>query len=136
MGLIRIFISLAGLVLVAGTVFYFLPDSIKEKGLTYINESPYVPQLVKEAAEDLYATPAYKRKELAIDLEKNLAEIQLALENSPTKQPELVKKVQEAQTMLKEVLQFNDQPTAAGQLINTLTEKVTERVTGKECPIK
>jgi len=119
-------ISLAGLVLVAGTVFYFLPDSIKEKGLTYINESPYVPQLVKDTAENLYATPAYKRKELAADLEKNLAEIQLALENSPTKQPELVKKIAEAQAMLKEVLQFNEQPTATASLVSAITEKVMQ----------
>lgn len=128
-------ISLAGLVLAAGTMFYFLPDNLKEKGLTYINESEYIPASVKEAAENLYATPAYKRKELAIDLEKNLAEIQLALENSPTKQPELIKKVEEAQAMLKEVLRFNDQPTAAGQLIGAITNKVAENVVGKnECP--
>lgn len=120
----RLLFLLIGLVLVAGVVFYFSPDSVKEKGLSYINESSIIPDEVKKAAEDIYATPAYKREKLLKELETNLGSLYTFVEET-SQNPEPAKKlIERTKEIVAEVLAQNNDPNIIKQITETVTAKL------------
>ncbi len=115
---------LIGLALVAGVVFYFAPDNIKERGLSYINESSLIPEEIKKTAEDIYATPAYKREKLLKELEANLGSLQEFVEET-SQNPEPAKKlIERTKEIVTEVLAQNNDPTIIKQVTETVTAKL------------
>lgn len=134
MGIIKLFFVLVGLALAAGIVFYFSPDSVKEKGLSYISGSPIVPGEVKKAVEDFYATPSMKRANLVKELEQNLASIKSIVEkNSPAPEP-TVKLIERTQEIVDEIVQQKTEPSVIQQITETVTSKLLK--SGELCQKK
>ena len=109
---------------VAGVAFYFAPDNIKERGLAYIGEQDFIPIEIKKAAEDLYATPEYKRDKLLTELEDNFAALESTIVKSSPQPEESVKIIARTKEIIEEISEINTNPT----LINKITEIVTEKV--------
>lgn len=128
MGLFRTLITLAALAAIAGIVFYFSPDSIKEKGLAYITGSPYVPGEVKKAAETFFATPELKRKKLLEELDDNLSGIQNLVEQTSENPAPIIQLVERTKEVVQEVIRQNNDPT----IIKQITEIVTEKLIASE----
>lgn len=125
MGIIRILFYLAILVGGAMMTFYFLPSNAKEKTLTYIDESSFVPEGVKDFVENNFAPPSYTRKKLLAELEANLDEIQTVVVDAGASE-EAHKTITRTKQIIKEILETNTEPTAAGKLIETITETITQ----------
>lgn len=117
MGVIKLVFVILGLILAAGIVFYFAPDTIKEQGLAYISGNSIIPSEVKKVVESIYATPSMKREGLIKELEKNFADIKAAVPESATKI------VERTQQILEQVL---EQPTPT--IIQQITETVTQKL--------
>lgn len=130
----RLLFLLIGLIIFAGAVFYFAPDSIKEKGLSYVSESRIVPEKVKKAVEDFYATPAMKRANLVKELEQNLASIKSVVErNSPAPEP-TVKLIERTQEIVDEIAQQKTEPSVIQKITETVTAKLLK--SGELCDKK
>ncbi len=118
----------------AGAALYFAPDTVKEKVLSYVNGSPYIPAEIKTEAENLYATPAMKREKLIGELTSNLSEIQNYLAKSAggtaSSSPE-VALVARSRELVNEVLKINADPSAVKQITDALASKVLS-----SCPSK
>lgn len=105
-------------------VLYFAPDSVKEKGLAYISNSPYIPDEIKKTAESVYATPSYKREKLLKELEANLGSLRTFVEET-SQNPEPAKKlITRTQEIVQEVLEQNSDPGIIKQITDTVTAKI------------
>lgn len=124
MGLIKLFFMLLMLAGAAGVAFYFAPDNIKERGLTYIGAQDFIPTEIKKAAEDLYATPEYKRDKLLAELENNFASLESTIVASSPEPEKSIKTIARTKEIIKEISEINSSPT----LISKITEIVTEKV--------
>lgn len=118
MTVIKLVFVMLGLILAAGIVFYFTPDSIKEQGLAYISDSSVIPIEVKKVVESIYATPSMKRESLIKELEKNFADIKAAVPESATKI------VERAEEILEQILEQPPTPTIIQQITETVTQKL------------
>jgi len=132
MGAIKMLIALVVMLAVAGIVFYFAPDNIKEQGLAYISGIPFLPAEVKKAAEDIFATPEYKRNVLLKELDINLDTIQKTVEESASAPAQAVKAIERTKEIVEEITKLNDDPTFIKQITNAVTEKLVD--SGKACP--
>ncbi|KKU85125.1 MAG: hypothetical protein UY12_C0010G0012 [Parcubacteria group bacterium GW2011_GWA2_47_8b] len=132
MGAIKMLIALVVMLAVAGIVFYFAPDNIKEQGLAYISGIPFLPAEVKKAAEDIFATPEYKRGKLLQELETNLGTIQKTVEENVSAPTQAVKAIERTKEIVEEITKLNDDPTFIKQITNAVTEKLVD--SGKACP--
>ena len=108
----------------AGVAFYFAPGNIKERGLAYIGERDFIPIEIKKAAEDIYATPEYKRDKLLTELENNFATLESTIVKSSPQPEESVKTIARTKEIIKEISEINTNPT----LVSKITEIVTEKV--------
>lgn len=133
--MIKLLLALITVVIISGTAFYFAPDSVKEKGLAYIEANGDIPASIKEAISSVYSTPAMQRERLLAELDKNFASIENFVEN-PSSDPKIsepIKKIIERnQEIIKEVSKIETNPT----LIKQVTEAVTAKLlaTDKICP--
>ncbi len=124
MSLIKLLFMLIILAGAAGVAFYFAPDNIKERGLAYIGKQDFIPIEIKKAAEDLYATPEYKREKLLAELENNFALLESTILKSSPQPEEAVKTIARTKEIIKEISEISTNPT----LISKITEIVTEKV--------
>ena len=135
MGLIKLFLMLIIMGGIAGVALYFAPDSIKERGLAYIGEQDFIPVEIKKAAEDLYATPEYKREKLLAELEDNFASLETTITNSAPKPEEAVKTIARTKEIIKEISEINSNPTLISKITEVVTEKVLSAAGGNtSCP--
>lgn len=126
--MIRLLFLIFGLALIAGVVLYFVPDNIKERGLAYINKSSIIPEEIKKAAENIYATPSYKREKLLNELSANLASLQTFVETT-AENPEPAKQlIERTQQIVEEVIAQNNDPN----IIKQITETVTAKLIGEQ----
>lgn len=127
MGLIKLVFMLVVIAAIGGAAFYFAPDALKEKALTYINGQNFIPAEVKKAVEDIYATPGYQREKLLAELDKNFSAITQAVENpsaSKTEQTAALKTIERTKEIVQQLSEVKSDPT----LISKITEIVTEKV--------
>ncbi len=132
MGAIKTLVALVVLLVVASIAFYFAPDSIKEKGLAYISNSPLLPAEVKKAAEDIFATPEYKRTALLKELDSTLNTIQQTIEASVSAPEKAIKAVERTKEIVAEITKLNDDPTFLKQITEAVAEKLVD--SGATCP--
>ncbi|MDO8467232.1 MAG: hypothetical protein Q7S83_03795 [bacterium] len=120
---------------VAGVAFYFAPDNIKERGLAYIDEQKFIPAEIKKAAEDIYATPEYKRDKLLAELESNFASLESAIIKSSPQPEEAVKTIARTKEIIKEISEISTNPTLVSKITEIVTEKVLSTVkVNNSCP--
>lgn len=119
---------------VAGAAFYFAPDSIKERGLSFIEEQNFIPDEIKKAAEDLYATPEYKREKLLAELENNFASLESTIVASSPKPEEAVKTIARTKEIIKEISEINSNPTLISKITEVVTDKVLAAAGKNSCP--
>ncbi len=133
-GLIRLLLLLAIAAAIAGTAFYFAPDSIKEQGLAYINDQNYIPIEIKKAAESLYATPKYQRDILIEELDDNFATIESIIQKYSAAPAADIKTIQRTREIVKEISEIQNNPTLVSKITEAVTEKVIAGVKQNECP--
>lgn len=119
---------------VAGAAFYFAPDNIKERGLSFIEEQNFIPDEIKKAAEDLYATPEYKREKLLAELENNFASLESTIVASSPKPEEAVKTIARTKEIIKEISEINSNPTLISKITEVVTDKVLAAGGKNSCP--
>ncbi len=124
MPLFRFLFIAVVLIIAAGVAFMLAPDSFKEKGLEYVSQNPYIPGEVKKAVDDLYATPAIRRKRLVQELEQNLAGLKQALEEKAGASDPSIQLVERSKEIVAEVLKQNDDPTVIKQITEAVTAKL------------
>jgi len=130
MGFFRILIILVILAGIAGVALYFAPDEFKEKTLSFISGSPYIPGEVKKAAEQVYETPALRRKKLLVELDKNLGGLRdFVTEN--TADPDMLSLMERTEEIVAEVLTQNTDPTIIKQITDTVAAKLIK--SGESC---
>ncbi|MEK7640856.1 MAG: hypothetical protein AAB389_02570 [Patescibacteria group bacterium] len=134
-GLIRLIILLAIAGIIAGTAFYFAPDSIKEQGLAYISDQNFIPVEIKKAAENLYATPKYQRDILIEELDNNFGAIESIIQKYSVEPTADIKTVQRTREIVKEISEIQNNPTLVSKITEVVTEKVLSAVSSNNsCP--
>jgi len=131
MGLFRLLVMVVIIAGIAGVALYFGPDEYKEKTLSFISGSPYIPGEVKKIAEDIYETPALKRKKLLAELNQNLGSLRTFVDEN-SEDSELVALVDRTQEIVDEVLAQNTDPTIIKQITDSVTAKLLK--TQNSCP--
>ncbi len=125
MALFRLLVIVAIIISIAGAGLYFAPDNIKEKVLSYVNDSPYVPSEIKKEVEKLYATPAMKREKLITELTDNLLKIEAYItKNTPSPESPEAKLLERSQQIIAEVLEQNAEPGVVKQITDAVTAKL------------
>lgn len=133
MGLFRLLIMIVVIAGIAGVALYLAPDEYKEKALSFISGSPYIPGEVKKVAAQVYETPALRRKKLLSELETNLGGLRdFVTENSTD--PEILKLVERTEAIVEEVLAQNTDPTLIKQITDSVTAKLLK--TQNSCEAK
>ncbi len=139
MGIIKLLFMLAIMAVIAGVAFYFAPDSIKEQGLAYLNESSLVPIEIKKAAENLYATPEYSREKLEKELVQNFESIEAIIRKTSSDPEPIIQKIQRTKEIVEEIKEIRSDPTFVTKITEIVTEKVLSSIspsnnTPNSCP--
>lgn len=135
MGLIKLLFVLIILAGAAGVAFYFAPNNIKNQGLAYIGKQNFIPIEIKKAAENLYATPEYKRDKLLEELEDNFASLESEIIESSSQPEESVKTIARTKEIIKEISEINSNPTLVSKITEVVTEKILSAVkSDTSCP--
>ncbi|MBI2024723.1 MAG: hypothetical protein HYT03_01345 [Candidatus Harrisonbacteria bacterium] len=130
---IRLLVVLAVLTGIAGVAFYFAPNNIKERGLDYISGISFLPGEIKKTAEDIYATPAYRREKLLGELDNNLFTLREIVEANLDNPEAAVETLDRTKEIVEEVLKQNDDPGVINQITAAVTEKLLSNKE-KICP--
>lgn len=135
-GLLRLIVLLAIAAAIAGVVFYFAPDNIKEQGLAYLNESNLVPIEIKKAAESIYATPKYNRGKLEEELAQNFANLESIIRTTASNPEPIIQKIQRTKEIVEEIKEVKSDPTFISKVTEIVTERVLSAVSGNPeyCP--
>ncbi len=123
---------------VGGVAFYFAPDAIKEKGLSYVDNQNFIPTEVKKAVDDLYATPQYQKEKLLAELDKNFSYLTKAVENpsaSKTEQAAALQTIERTKEIVQQLSSVSSDPTLVSKITEIVTNKVLSSVGGTgSCP--
>ncbi len=136
MGLIKLVLIIVVIAAIGGVAFYFAPDALKEKALTYVNSQNFIPAEVKKAVEDVYATPGYQKEKLLAELDKYFSYLAQAVENpaiSKTEQTAALHTIEQTKQIVQQLSDLKTDPTLVSKITELVTNKVLSAASTNSC---
>ncbi|MDP2695841.1 MAG: hypothetical protein Q8O87_01150 [bacterium] len=143
----RLLTSIIGLVLVVLAFVYLVPPDTKLKISDSITDLEFLPQDIKDKAENILLTPAQRREKLINKLDGALAGLLDELtpemqESLPAPLREALRaSVQESTNILEKIKAINTDPgpinTATAKIVEEIKEEIKDAISGNkdvDCP--
>ncbi len=117
--MIKLLLNLVILVVIVVAVFYFLPRNFKISQLEKIAD--FVPESIKEKAEDFLLTPAEKREKIILSLEAQLKILEGAVD------PEAKEVIPAMEALIQKLKEENDELSFAEIAKEKLIEQLLDK---------
>ena len=126
------------IVAIGGVAFYFAPNSIKDKALSYVDSQSFIPAEIKKTIADVYATPEYQKQQLLAELDKNFSYLTQAVANpsaSKTEQAAALQTIERTKEIVQQLSSVSSDPTLVSKITEIVTNKILSAAGGSSCPI-
>jgi len=123
--MVRLIASLIVSTVVVAVVYYFNPWGVKEKTAETISELDFLPESVRNKAEEILLTPPQRREKIIQQLEDSLDDVKTFIkdqaQNSP---PEVKAAIAKSEKLIAQLKDANIEPG----ILNTTATKIAEGI--------
>ncbi len=121
----RLLFGLISIIVAAVAFWFFSPPEWKEKGVEFLTENELVPEPIREAAQNVFHTPAEQRAKLIAELEKQLTELKNDTAAGSIEPAKIQSFIEESEKLVGKLKNKNEDGST---LLKTATNKIAAEI--------